>query len=195
MLGILPTGREHHKNTELTSLFWSIKAGQVDSFRAQGLSQWKNNVLKLAPHAEPILDQVHSIDQLVFAPYYDVVMRLPFEGNVIVLGDAAHATSPQLGQGCNLALLDAMTLANAMTQSNEIQSALKLYADKRRGQLQYYQWATRFLTPFFQSDSRTLGWIRDLTMGLSCKAPVISKLMISTMCGFQEGLLKIRRQS
>ena len=194
MLGFLPTGREHHEKTRLTSLFWSIKADQVDSFRAQGLSHWKNNVLKLAPHAEPILDQVRSIDQLLFAPYFDVVMRRPFQGNVIFLGDAAHATSPQLGQGCNLALIDAMTFANAMTQSNEIQSALKLYADRRRGQLQYYQWATRFLTPFFQSDSRTLGWIRDLTMGLSCKAPVISKLMISTMCGFQEGLIKVRRQ-
>lgn len=190
MLGFLPTGKEQHHQQKLTSLFWSIKADQVDHFRATGLSQWKAKVLDLAPHASHLLDQIQSIDQLLFAPYYDVVLRRPFQGNVIFLGDAAHATSPQLGQGCNLALVDAMTFANAMSQSNTIPAAFKLYAKRRRGQIRYYQWATRFLTPFFQSNSRALGWLRDLTMGISCRIPLISRLMISTMCGFQEGILK-----
>ncbi|MDA7925514.1 FAD-dependent monooxygenase, partial [Mariniblastus sp.] len=101
----------------------------------------------------------------------------------------------QLGQGCNLALVDALTFANAMTQANTIPAAFKLYEKKRRGQIRYYQWATRFLTPFFQSNSRTLGWIRDLSMGLSCRIPLISNLMISTMCGFQKGFFRSDRHA
>jgi 2-polyprenyl-6-methoxyphenol hydroxylase-like FAD-dependent oxidoreductase len=195
MLGFLPTGKGPHGTAALTSLFWSIQADQVDRFRSDGLNQWKAKVLELAPTAKPILDQIHSMDQLLFAPYFDVAMPCPYQGSVIFLGDAAHATSPQLGQGCNLALVDALTFANAMTQANTIPAAFKLYEKKRRGQIRYYQWATRFLTPFFQSNSRTLGWIRDLSMGLSCRIPLISNLMISTMCGFQKGFFRSDRHA
>ena len=195
MLGFLPTGKGPHGTAALTSLFWSIQADQVDRFRSDGLNQWKAKVLELAPTAKPILDQIHSMDQLLFAPYFDVAMPCPYQGSVIFLGDAAHATSPQLGQGCNLALVDALTFANAMTQANTIPAAFKLYEKKRRGQIRYYQWATRFLTPFFQSNSRTLGWLRDLSMGLSCRIPPISNLMISTMCGFQKGFFRSDRHA
>ena len=195
MLGFLPTGKGPHGTAALTSLFWSIQADQVDRFRSDGLNRWKAKVLELAPTAKPILDQIHSMDQLLFAPYFDVAMPCPYQGSVIFLGDAAHATSPQLGQGCNLALVDALTFANAMTQANTIPAAFKLYEKKRRGQIRYYQWATRSLTPFFQSNSRTLGWIRDLSMGLSCRIPLISNLMISTMCGFQKGFFRSDRHA
>ncbi len=195
MLGFLPTGKGPHGNANLTSLFWSIKADELQNFRTKGLSQWKTDVLQLAPNANRILDQIQSLDQLLFAPYFDVVLPLPYKGNIMFLGDAAHATSPQLGQGCNLALVDAMTFADAIDQSKTIPAAFNIYDKKRRRQIQYYQWATRFLTPFFQSNSKTLGAVRDLSMGLSCRIPLVSNLMLSTMCGFQEGLFRSSRQT
>ena len=95
----------------------------------------------------------------------------------------------------NLALVDAMTFADAIDQSKTIPAAFNIYDKKRRRQIQYYQWATRFLTPFFQSNSKTLGAVRDLSMGLSCRIPLVSNLMLSTMCGFQEGLFRSSRQT
>jgi len=47
-------------------------------------------------------------EDLHCAPIEWVEMPEWHSGHVVVIGDAAHATSPQLGQGCNLALYDAM---------------------------------------------------------------------------------------
>ena len=79
-----------------------------------GSTAWKDELAKLAPEAVPILDQIESVDQVSLPRYHDVVMHRWTTRNVVYLGDAAHATSPQLGQGCNLALWDAMVLADAL---------------------------------------------------------------------------------
>jgi 2-polyprenyl-6-methoxyphenol hydroxylase-like FAD-dependent oxidoreductase len=194
MLGFLPTGTGPNGGDPLTSVFWSIRVDLVEAFRSRGLDHWKARVLELAPDSQPILAQIKSIEQLLFAPYFDVVLPRPFKGRVIFLGDAAHATSPQLGQGCNLALVDAVTLSRAVAESETVEAAFKLYEKNRRPQTRYYQWATRFLTPFFQSNSRVLGWLRDSFMGLACRVPLFARLMTSTMCGLRNGLLSSTKQ-
>jgi len=40
------------------------------------------------------------------------------------IGDSAHATSPQLGQGANMALLDALALAVALRESTGLAGAM-----------------------------------------------------------------------
>ena len=53
------------------------------------------------------------------------------DGRVALLGDAAHATTPNLGQGACQAIEDAFVLANEIFVSNDIKSALKSYENKR----------------------------------------------------------------
>jgi len=48
------------------------------------------------------------------------------------VGDAAHATSPRLGQGPNLALMDALVLAESVSARATIADALALYEVSRR---------------------------------------------------------------
>ena len=109
--------------------------------------------------------------------------------NTVYLGDAAHATSPQLGQGCNLALLDAQALAASLAAHDDLPGALADYTRRRRRQLAFYQYATRWLTPFFQSDSRLAGVVRDLAMPLAVRLPWIQRHMVLTMCGLKTGPL------
>ena len=117
-LGLLPTGRAPGGSEPLISLFWSLRCDRVDEWRRKARSDrmrsWKDEVIALAPEATPILETVEDPEQMLFATYHDVVMRTWSGRNFVVLGDAAHATSPQLGQGSNLALWDAMTLADAI---------------------------------------------------------------------------------
>ncbi len=188
MLGLLPSGLGPAGTIPQVSLFWSIRADRVDEWREKGLEPWLAQLAELEPRAEPVLAQITDPSQVLFARYWDVVLHPWHAPGLVFLGDAAHATSPQLGQGANLALVDAMALTEAMEQSDSLKVALRSYSDRRRAHLRYYQWATRFLTPFFQSNSRTLGWLRDTFMGPACRMPLLRSKMVRTMCGLERGI-------
>lgn len=194
-LGMLPTGRPPVSeesilapSNRLVSLFWSIRGDRVDAWRKQGIDAWKKQVLALAPDSEPVLEQITDENQLLFAGYHDVVMDRWSTRNVVYLGDAAHATSPQLGQGCNLALWDAMVLADAIAaEEHDVACALDAYSRARKDHLAFYQVATRWLTPFFQGDDAWLGDLRDLAMPMMSKVSLLRRIMTLSMLGVMEG--------
>ncbi len=193
MLGFLPTGCSPDTGKPVVSLFWSLRADRVEPWRAAGLAPWRERVLRLEPRAEPLLAGLTDLAPVLFARYRDVSMW-PWHGERIVfLGDAAHATSPQLGQGANLALLDAVALAEtlaAFPEARQLPAALAAYSAARRGQLAYYQLATRALTPLFQSDSRAVGWLRDLVFPMSRWLGPLRRRMVRTMVGIDRGVLR-----
>jgi 2-polyprenyl-6-methoxyphenol hydroxylase-like FAD-dependent oxidoreductase len=179
LYGILPSGQG------LVSLFWSLPAARLDAWRAQ-FAAWKAEVARFDPRIEPVLAQIASPDQITFARYRDVRMRAWHDGNVVTIGDAAHATSPQLGQGANLALMDALELADAVA-GEPLPAALATYSRRRARHLRHYQRMTRLLTPFFQSSSRMLGWLRDWTFPIANALPPLRNQMVRTMAGVSLG--------
>jgi 2-polyprenyl-6-methoxyphenol hydroxylase-like FAD-dependent oxidoreductase len=191
MLGFLPTGLgpDDADVAPRVSLYWSLRCDAYAAWRAAGLAPWKDEVLRARPDAEPVLAQIEDPDQVLLASYHDVVMRRWHTHNVVYLGDAAHAMSPQLGQGCNLALWDAMTLAGCLESANSLPVALAAYSAEREDRLGFYQFATRWLTPFFQSDLPLLGFLRDHGMGLMTKHGPFQREMVRTMCGVKLGIV------
>lgn len=200
MLGLLPTGLgpgastdpDTNKGTPLVSLFYSVRCDEVPDLRRAGLDAWKAEALRLSPAAAPLLPQIRSIDDLLLSEYYDVVMERWHGRDVVYLGDAGHAMSPQLGQGCNLALCDAAQLAACLADEShpDLAEALEAYSRARREHLGYYQLATRWLTPLFQSDHTWLGLPRDLLMGLTCRLPWFRTQMLAGMAGISRGPLR-----
>ncbi|MEO8700099.1 MAG: NAD(P)/FAD-dependent oxidoreductase [Kofleriaceae bacterium] len=190
MLGFLPTGLAPGSDRPVVSMFWSIRADRVPAWRKAGLATWRDRVLALEPRAEPILDSVGDLEAVLFAKYRDVAMW-PWHGDRIVfIGDAAHATSPQLGQGANLALIDAVALADAIEAEATVDTALASYTRARHRHLNFYQFATRALTPFFQSDSRFLGWVRDRFFPTSRWFGPLRRRMTRAMVGVDRGLIR-----
>ena len=108
---------------------------------------------------------------------------------MLFIGDAAHGTSPQLGQGANLGLLDAHALFCALAESDDLASALALFAKRRSSTVRFYRQASHLLTPFFQSRLAPLGWLRDAFMGFGCHLPGLRPLMGSTLAGTRRGWL------
>ncbi len=194
MLGVMPVGLSPAAPASATpaphvTLFWSVRRDAEAALRGRGLAAWKDEVLTLAPDCDELLAQVEDSSQLVFATYADVRMYPWHDRRVVVIGDAAHATSPQLGQGANLALVDAAVLARCVAANSSVEAALAAYSAARRAHLAYYQWASSMLTPMFQSDAALLPWVRDVAMDLTCKLPFLRAQMLRTLTGAKAGLL------
>jgi 2-polyprenyl-6-methoxyphenol hydroxylase-like FAD-dependent oxidoreductase len=147
MIGILPVGRRSPGSSEEVSFFWSVRRAEMDGFFASDFETWRSRVLSIWPEAEPVVRQFASAAAFSRAVYRDVRVGRWSRGAVVLIGDAAHATSPQLGQGANLALLDAFELAERV----EAPSRLVAYQRARRLQTGPYQLLSRLLTPLFQS--------------------------------------------
>lgn len=190
MIGLLPTGLAPGGDRRVVSLFWSLHGERVDAWRTAGLAAWRDQVLRLDPRAEALLDQLDDLEPVLFTRYRDVAMWPWHAARLVFIGDAAHATSPQLGQGANLALVDAAVLADAVAAEPTIDGTLASYSAQRRRHLGYYQFATRALTPLFQGDSRVLGWLRDLAFPASRWIRPLRRRMVLMMTGIERGIVR-----
>ncbi len=191
MIGVLPVGKVSGSDGERVAFFWSLRAHEYQQWREQGLETWRKYVISLWPDIAPLLNQFQSIDDLNFATYNDIRLHKCHGERVVCIGDAAHATSPQLGQGANLALLDALTLSQALDTAPSVPEALAAYAKHRKAHVGFYQTASGWLTPFFQSDSRLFPVIRDFSFGLLCKIPFLKHEMLLTLAGVKTGLFSV----
>ena len=189
-MGLLPTGLGPHGGQRQVSFFFSLRADRLDAFRTGDFEAWKRGVLKDVPESAPVLAQLTSPDSLLFSSYHDVVMWPWNTERVVYLGDAAHAMSPQLGQGANLALYDAMVLGDAVAREPTVVGALERYDRDRRTHLGFYQFATRWLTPFFQGDARLFSLLRDVLMPIGAALPPIRAQMVRSMLGVKRGIVR-----
>lgn len=160
MAGVLPVGVDGEDTPKVT-FFWSLRGRDHADWRHKPLDEWKRDVSALWPQTKPILDQIRSHDDLIFTQYTHRTLFNPGNGRIAHLGDSFHATSPQLGQGANMALLDAAALTDALSHYSEPVMAIKDYVSRRRLHVWVYQAISWFFTPFYQSDSSVLPWIRN----------------------------------
>ncbi len=165
MAGVLPLGRSPGASSEQVAFFWSIRADRIDEWRRAGLSRWKDEVRALWPATAPLLDQITDPSQLTFARYAHRTLRRPVEPAMIHIGDAWHSASPQLGQGANMALLDAYALAKGLGEADDLVAGLARAAALRHRHIRTYQALTALFTPVYQSDSRLLPFVRDRLVG------------------------------
>ena len=181
MIGLLPVG-----NGQLT-LYWSVPAGappDPERFRRAALALW--------PEVAEAVEHALRADAFTHATYRHVALPRWNVGTVLFIGDAAHGTSPQLGQGANLGLMDAWVLAQALAESDGLLAAFAQFAKHRSATVRFYRQASHLLTPFFQSRLAPLGFARDAFLGWGCRLPVLRPLMTTTLGGLRTGWLSAR---
>lgn len=187
MSGVMPSGRLSSDAPETLTYFWSIRADEEADWRAKSLDAWKEEAIALWPQTEHLMLHFKSHADLTFARYRHHTSKHPVAGPGLVrIGDAWHAASPQLGQGANMALLDAWALAQAITTEPDIPDALAEYLRVRAMHVRLYQWMTWMFTPVYQGDGTFLPWIRDWLAAPVSKiwpAPPLLAAMVSGSIG------------
>lgn len=70
--------------------------------------------------------------EIVWKPFLHVDLDRPWhKGRVVLMGDAAHATSAHLGQGGAMAIEDAVVLADELSRATDVATALQSWEDRR----------------------------------------------------------------
>jgi 2-polyprenyl-6-methoxyphenol hydroxylase-like FAD-dependent oxidoreductase len=155
----------------------------VPTWRAQGVDHWKRGVAELWPEAVQLLEPVTDSSQVTFAQYDHFTAHTPVAERLVHIGDAARATSPQLGQGANMALLDALALSRALEMHKSLAEGLSTYVRMRYWHIRMFQWASAMFTPFYQSDSHALAFARDWLAGPLSNLPVGRQVLARLVSG------------
>ncbi len=116
-------------------IFWSAGALSSDDSVSGNAAEAKRRVQQVfagwASPADTILEATDAAN-IVERPIYD---RMPLtgwsRGRVTLLGDAAHAMVPALGQGANTAFEDAGELAQLLARQPGVEEALARYDTSR----------------------------------------------------------------
>ncbi len=187
MVGLLPVGGLEPGGRRMASFFWSLRHSDFDGWRQAGMDAWRSDVLALWPEIDALLAQIVDSEQLVFATYAHRTLASPVGAEVVHVGDSWHCASPQLGQGANMALLDAFALTKALETHHDLAEALGVYARMRRWHIRLYQAASWLFTPAYQSDGAVVSGLRDWVLAPLSRIwpgpPVLSSLVSGTMGG------------
>jgi len=181
MMGLLPVG-----NGELT-LYWSEPTVDLAPEVPLDLANMHRRASALWPEAAGIVADAVAANDFARATYRNVALPNWNDGPILFIGDAAHGTSPQLGQGANLGLVDAWALARTIEGRRSVADAIARFAERRSATVRFYRQASHLLTPFFQSRLTPLGWLRDTVMIHGCRLPILRSIAVNTLAGTRSG--------
>jgi 2-polyprenyl-6-methoxyphenol hydroxylase-like FAD-dependent oxidoreductase len=189
MAGVLAIGVLPGKQNQQAAFFWSLRGVDEAAWRAAPIEAWKDEVRALWPETSGFLEQIARHDDLVFARYAHRTCASPLNAHVVHVGDSWHCTSPQLGQGANMALLDALALATALHAQSNLDAALGEYERLRLWHIRLYQAASYLFTPAYQSDSTLIAALRDWLIAPLSRVPPAPQILAALVAGSWGGPL------
>lgn len=148
------------------AMWWSTQPSQgldAAAYRAMDQEAIRRHLLDFhAGWHEPILRILHAAENIVVTDTLDVA-TLPVwsRGRALLIGDAAHATSPHAGQGASLALEDAMRLGCLMREDGELGQIFQAFERERRARAERIVAIARRNGNSKRELSATGAWIRD----------------------------------
>ena len=134
--GMLPMGHD------ATFWFWGEASRTAAAAASREFAGWKDDVCRRLPPMHRILSQYSGWNGMVRLQHRSVRCDAWSCGNIVLIGDAAHAMSPNLGQGANCALVDALALVSHIAAGNpneDVSVALAWFERERRPQVDRLQ--------------------------------------------------------
>jgi 2-polyprenyl-6-methoxyphenol hydroxylase-like FAD-dependent oxidoreductase len=120
---------------------------------AAAREDWRQRFADFADPVPRLLDEAEAH----FAPIEEVVAPAWSARRVVLVGDAAHASSPNMAQGAAMAVEDALVLAELLTADQTLEQTLAGYEDRRKTRVAWVQEQThrrdrtRYLPPIVRN--------------------------------------------
>ena len=89
-----------------------------------------------------ILSELDGFDSVHFSPIEEIVIDNWVQGRVVLMGDAADATSPNMAEGASMALEDALVLAHMLSTHDSPAEALSAFSARRRARIHWVRQRT-----------------------------------------------------
>lgn len=84
------------------------------------------------PQYRDYIERIPRDGQTRWAPFYEVETKSWKSGRVALLGDAAHAMAPNLGQAACVSMTNAIALAYALEREHDVERALEQWEQSER---------------------------------------------------------------
>jgi 2-polyprenyl-6-methoxyphenol hydroxylase-like FAD-dependent oxidoreductase len=113
---------------------------------------------RFATFGEPVSEYLSALDsdEQIYCSAIEWLEHDTWQrGRVVLIGDAAHASSPMMGQGGCLAMEDAWVLAEVLRDADTIEQALETYVSRRKPRVEWVQVASRAVAESFLLPSAT----------------------------------------
>ncbi len=127
-----------------SELYWFVNFAQKEAPARGDLDmivneEWQSRMLDLFQEDLPLLSEMIRATKsaIIGYPIYDIATQpLWKKGQVVLVGDAIHAVSPNAGQGASLAVEDAIVLAKCLRDIPSLEQAFTTYEQLRRARVE-----------------------------------------------------------
>lgn len=105
-----------------------VRASETEA-RARLASQLQSFT---APYVRTLAQRLRPDSKVIYRPFEWLLVPRPWHrGRVVLIGDAAHATTAQLASGGGMAIEDAVVLAQCLAGAADVPMALERFIDRR----------------------------------------------------------------
>jgi 2-polyprenyl-6-methoxyphenol hydroxylase-like FAD-dependent oxidoreductase len=125
--GINPVSREE------MYLFFLDKREQPDHIEPEAWpALLREELAEFSGPVAHIRDAITPQSRIVYRPLFALLLPRPWHrGRVVLIGDAAHSTTPHLASGAGMAVEDALVLAEELENIPAVEKALECFAQRR----------------------------------------------------------------
>lgn len=142
--------------------FYMTLNGPPDSTgkRSLSLDKLKDHFADFKGEAPALLSKLTNSADLIHKDLEEIRLQKWFSGRILLLGDAAHGMTPNLGQGAAMAIEDAISLGKIWQVDRSVQS-LERFQKIRRPRVDWVQDQSRQVGAVGQLESPAGRWFRD----------------------------------
>ena len=108
-----------------------------------------------------VLQQVRSPDEIITTEIEELRLERWVEGHAVLLGDAVHAMTPNIGQGAGMAMEDAAVLADELATASRLEQALENYVKRRKSRVETVMRISREVGDDGQRSNPVACWFRN----------------------------------